>query len=190
MSNLEPTVIAHDADGRAYRASGGNLYVEERIERVANTYGYGAHDEHRATTRSRALKRARAAFGADAVITDQLGQVHISTERGNTTRMRYAVVVYPGAAPQSLRTVTGYVRRVEWLGHTVNGNGMANVTIEAGAVQDRTQNTEGLMVGDIATYRLSNDAGLVYAIENPEYRDEPHTFALTRAGRISHVVRG
>jgi hypothetical protein len=36
--------------------------------------------------------------------------------------------------------------------------------------------------------RIQNDAGLVYGIENSEYRDEPHAFALTRAGRISHVL--
>ncbi len=85
-------IIQHDATGRAYRAAGGNLYVEERVERIANTYGYGAHDEHPATTRSRALKRARDAFGSLAVIRANLGPVYIRVNGYSTTRTRYAVV--------------------------------------------------------------------------------------------------
>ena len=73
-------------------------------------------------------------------------------------------------------TVTGKVTRVIRHGHTINGNPIMSIVI------DRTDggSTEW---GD--TWRISNDAGLVYAIENAEYRDRPHVFDVTAAGRIS-----
>lgn len=75
-----------------------------------------------------------------------------------------------------IATVTGRVVRVIRHGHTVYGNPTMSIVLE----------------GDPwgVTRRIQNDAGLVFEIENPEYRETPHTFALTRAGRISHVVRG
>lgn len=75
-------------------------------------------------------------------------------------------------------TITGIVTKVIRHGHTVNGNPTMSVTI---------QSSEGWSTH--APLRISSDAILVYAIENSEFRNEPHTFALTRAGRISHVVR-
>ena len=68
--------------------------------------------------------------------------------------------------------VTGKVTRVERIGHTVYGNPIMRVAIESPN-------------GDIGTYRISDNAGIVYGIENPEYRDIVHTFELTKAGRIS-----
>ena len=38
------------------------------------------------------------------------------------------------------------------------------------------------------TYRTSANVSLAYAIENPEYRDNLHTFELTRAGRLNGRV--
>ena len=68
--------------------------------------------------------------------------------------------------------VTGKVTRVERIGHTVYGNPIMRVAIESPN-------------GDIGTYRISDNAGIVYGIKNPEYRDIVHTFELTNAGRIS-----
>lgn len=64
--------------------------------------------------------------------------------------------------------VAGKVEKVICHGHTRNGNPMMSVTLDNGK-----------------TYRISNDAGLVYEIENAEYRDESHVFFLTAAGRMS-----
>jgi hypothetical protein len=71
-------------------------------------------------------------------------------------------------------TITGKVVNVKRHGHTFYGNPMMSVALDS---------------DPWAWHRLSNDASLAYGIENSEYRDESHTFALTRAGRISHVVR-
>lgn len=76
-------------------------------------------------------------------------------------------------------TITGTVTRVERKGHTVYGNPIMVLSIEG----------EGIGDYGYGTFRVSDNASLVYAIENPEFREQPHTFALTRAGRISHVVR-
>lgn len=80
---------------------------------------------------------------------------------------------------QTPKTVTGRVLYTERHGHTVYGNPMISAHIVGPEVDG---------VSEHATYRLSDNASLVYAIENPEYKKAPHTFALTRAGRISHVV--
>lgn len=73
-------------------------------------------------------------------------------------------------------TVTGLVERVERMGHTVYGNPIMRVYVHT---------------GDMATtgvYRISDNSALVYEIENPEFKSEPHTFALTASGRVSHRV--
>ena len=76
--------------------------------------------------------------------------------------------------------ITGTVARVERIGHTAYGNPIKRVYLDARAVDGTDWS---------GIYRISDNAALVYAIENAEYRDEPHTFALTRAGRVSHVIR-
>jgi hypothetical protein len=176
------TIISHDVDGRAENKNG-NLYVEERAYRLPNANNYGDHLEHGATTRSRALKRAREAFGPDAVILENLGVVHIGTD----TRRRYSIAIVPGTG--RARAVTGFVTYIDRHGHTVNGNPMMSVTLQIGGAVTGAGNTEGWTLGVRVSYRLSNDASLAYAIDNAEYRNQPHTFALTAAGRISHVVR-
>jgi hypothetical protein len=72
-------------------------------------------------------------------------------------------------------TITGKVIRVYRHGYTVYGNPIMSIVLE----------------GDEwgVSHRISDNANLVYQINNPEFRDDPHTFALTRAGRISHVIR-
>jgi len=68
-------------------------------------------------------------------------------------------------------TITGTVDAVRRHGHTYYGNPIMSILVNG------------------AWFRISNDAAIVYGIENTEYRNEPHTFNLTRAGRISHVTR-
>jgi hypothetical protein len=75
-------------------------------------------------------------------------------------------------------TITGRVIRTIRHGHTAYGNPMMSVVMEGA----------NRLIGEYP-YRISDNASLVYEIENAEFRAEPHTFALTRAGRISHVVR-
>lgn len=74
------------------------------------------------------------------------------------------------------KTVTGRVTRTERIGLTVWGNPMYWVGIEDENGHD-----------DI--YRLSNDASLAYEINNPEFRDTPHAFLLTPAGRLLGYVK-
>lgn len=73
-----------------------------------------------------------------------------------------------------MRTVTGLVIGTQRHGATVWGNPMMSVTLSTPTAPE--------------TFRISNDSGLVYGIDNPEYRNEPHVFSLTRAGRISGVI--
>ena len=69
-------------------------------------------------------------------------------------------------------TVTGRVTATQRHGHTINGNPMMSVQLDGAE-----------------WYRISNDAGLVYEIDNSYLRDMPHTYILTPAGRISRRVR-
>lgn len=78
------------------------------------------------------------------------------------------------------KEISGKVIRVERKGHTIYGNPIKSVYLEATSVEGADHS--GL-------YRISDNASLAYEIENGEFRDQPHTFALTRAGRISHVIR-
>lgn len=64
-------------------------------------------------------------------------------------------------------TVTGRVTATEHVSTSMYGNPAYNVTLDNGE-----------------TYRTMDNAMLAYAITNPEYRDHPHVFTLTRAGRI------
>lgn len=75
-------------------------------------------------------------------------------------------------------TITGLVTRVIRHGHTVYGNPIISVELSTPTV-----GFDGRTV-----LRISDNASLVYGIENSEYRDEPHVFALTRSGRISHSL--
>lgn len=61
-------------------------------------------------------------------------------------------------------------------GHTIYGNPIMSVVLQ----YDDTERD---------TFRISDNASIVYEIENPEFREQPHTFTLTAAGRISGRVR-
>lgn len=79
------------------------------------------------------------------------------------------------------KTVTGIVISVKRLGCTVSGNPMHEVTLRVGTHSDDNSPM-------FQTFRISNDASLNYGINNQEYREEPHTFVLTRAHRISQDI--
>jgi hypothetical protein len=79
-----------------------------------------------------------------------------------------------------MRTITGTVLYTEHHGPTMYGNPMVSVHLVSPEVDG---------VSEHGTYRISDNASIAYGIDNAEYRDTAHTFALTRAGRISHVVR-
>lgn len=81
------------------------------------------------------------------------------------------------------KTVTGTVARVERNGHTYYGNPIINIGLEVTAIDGISAESATLV-----TIRISDNASLVYEIANPEYRNEPHAFELTRAGRISGKV--
>lgn len=83
----------------------------------------------------------------------------------------------------SKNTVTGIVTRVETTGHTFYGNPIKVVTIQL------TEAKHPFVEGVQLDFRISDNASLAFEIGNGEFHDEPHTFALTRAGRISHRVR-
>lgn len=82
------------------------------------------------------------------------------------------------------KTVTGTVKRVIRHGHTLAGNPIMSVELNVSAI-DGTPAQSSVPV----TVRISDNASLVYAIENAEYRESPHVFDLTPAGRISGYVR-
>lgn len=84
------------------------------------------------------------------------------------------------------QNVTGKVLRVIRHGHTKYGNPTMSAVVELTHIEGVP--VEGTPELRTATIRVQNDAGLVYGIENAEYREQPHTFVLTRAGRISHVA--
>lgn len=71
-------------------------------------------------------------------------------------------------------TITGKVTATKRHGHTAYGNPVMSIQFDTAPG---------------AWFRISDNAGIVYAIENREYRDTPHTFTLNRAGRISGCTR-
>jgi len=81
-------------------------------------------------------------------------------------------------------SIAGRVVGVQRHGHTVNGNPKMSVQIEITAIEGKPASS-----GVPVTMRISDDAGLVYAIENAEYREQVHEFDVTAAGRISGYTR-
>lgn len=82
-------------------------------------------------------------------------------------------------------TVTGTVQHIQRHGHTYYGNPMMTLMLEVTAIDGTPAESASLV-----SIRVSNNAALVYEIGNAEYRETPHTFAITKAGRISHIVKG
>ena len=72
-------------------------------------------------------------------------------------------------------TITGIVTHTKRVGSSVNGNPTYEVEIR----------DDHAAIGEAySLHRTMSDSMLAYAIENPEYKNEPHVFTLTRAGRI------
>lgn len=94
----------------------------------------------------------------------------------------------------SATKVTGKVVGVIRHGHTVYGNPTMSVRI---AVESVDGTPTGVVQGDgttrlspiLCTIRIQDNSGLVYGIENAEYRDEVHEYTLTKAGRVRTVQR-
>lgn len=113
--------------------------------------------------------------------------------------------------------ITGRIVSTHYLGSTINGNPMLSVDVDeymgAGVwgipaiprseaeyhcYECRRSWSEetpagrcpwGYYHGEVTNVRVMNDSGLVYGIDNPEYKDHAHTFILTPAGRIRNVRR-
>lgn len=77
-------------------------------------------------------------------------------------------------------TITGTVARIERMGHTYYGNPIMRVAIELTHIDGIPAESSTPVI-----LRISDNASLVYEIGNPEFKSEPHTFKLTKAGRIS-----
>lgn len=75
-----------------------------------------------------------------------------------------------------MATITGTIRRVEYIDSSVYGNPYYRVAIET---------TDG----EIELLRTQINAGFNYAINNAEYREGVHEFTLSKAGRITGVKR-
>ena len=73
-----------------------------------------------------------------------------------------------------MSTITGLVIDTKRVSTSAYGNPAYEVTISSA-----TEGTDG-----IVTLRTMDNAGVAYCIGNSEYRDTPHIFHLTRAGRI------
>lgn len=74
-----------------------------------------------------------------------------------------------------MATITGRVTAVKRHGVTYYGNPTMSIQLDT--------------TGPLVWWRISDNAGIVYGIENSEYRDTPHTYDVTKAGRLSGRVR-
>jgi len=76
-------------------------------------------------------------------------------------------------------TITGIVTYTKRVGTSVNGNPTYEVEIR----------DDHAAIGEAySLHSTMSDSMLAYAIDNPEYRNEPHVFTLTRAGRIRSAM--
>lgn len=71
-------------------------------------------------------------------------------------------------------TLTAKVIDTKRAGASDYGNPSYDVTLET-------------LAGDTLTLRTSSNVMFAYACTNPEYREEWHTYELTRAGRIMYA---
>lgn len=63
--------------------------------------------------------------------------------------------------------VTGTIVKLDRMNGSVNGNPAWRITLDGGEV-----------------LRTQSDSSISYALNNPEFRDVPVTFELTKAGRV------
>lgn len=76
-------------------------------------------------------------------------------------------------------TITGIVTHTERVGTSVNGNPTYQVEIR----------DDNAAIGEAySSHRTMSDTMLAYAITNPEFKNEPHVFTLTRAGRLRSAI--
>ena len=71
-------------------------------------------------------------------------------------------------------TLTAKVVDTRRAGTSYYGNPSYDITLETRS-------------GDILTLRTSSNVMFAYACTNPEYREERHTYELTRASRIKYA---
>lgn len=70
-------------------------------------------------------------------------------------------------------TITGKVVNIKRHGHTVYGNPIMSIALDT---------------DEWGTWhRISDNAGIVYAIENPEFKEHAHTFEVTKSGRLNGI---
>jgi len=85
-------------------------------------------------------------------------------------------------------TITGIVIDTKRAGTSQYGNPAYDVTIRITEIEGIPVETSHESLATV-TLRTMTNSGLAYEITNRNYKETPHTFALTRAGRISHVVK-
>lgn len=76
-------------------------------------------------------------------------------------------------------TITGIVTHTERVGTSVNGNPTYLVELRDDTAPDGSA---------YSSHRTMSDAMIAYAITNADYREQPHVFTLTRAGRIRSAM--
>lgn len=87
----------------------------------------------------------------------------------------------PNGQPGS---VVGKVVGVRRHGHTNYGNPIMSIDLAIEKIDGVEAHSDMPVV-----FRISDNAGLVYGIENAEYREKSHEFDVTAAGRISGYTR-
>lgn len=85
-------------------------------------------------------------------------------------------------------TITGIVLDTKRAGTSQLGNPAYDVTIRITEIEGTPVEVSHESLATV-TLRTVANSGLAYEITNRNYRDEPHTFALAKSGRISHVVK-
>ena len=141
--------------------------------------------------------RNKTVYGIGLNAGDELtGNKYIASIEGHRSAHRFAVIKQkhttietrirlddnqPYAVPMwhpapYRRYIIGVVTHIETIGHTVYGNPIKKVEIRH-------------IDGSYQSFRISDNAGLVYAIGNGEYRENMHYFELTKANRISGRIK-
>ena len=75
---------------------------------------------------------------------------------------------------ETIAYVSGRVIKTRCHGLTYYGNPMMSIMLDSHPCE---------------WFRISDNSGLVYGIDNREYREHSHDFKLTKAGRISGYHR-
>jgi len=81
------------------------------------------------------------------------------------------------------QSITGKVIHVIRHGHTMYGNPTMSVELKVSAVDGTPY------YGMPVTVRIQDNSGLVYGIENADYREVDHVYTLTKSGRIRNAQK-